>query len=126
MAAPKKSPAPVPAPTFDDLVALIQPEFQSIARRLREIVLEELPAAHEAVWAAGWKIALYNDGGEICGIGPGKEWVHFYLTKGSQIPDPDGLLEGRGKGIRHVKVRSLESLPESGIRQLIREGHRIT
>ena len=112
--------------TFDELVATLDSQYQPIARRLREIIRETLPDATETVWTGGWKIALYSDGGGICGIGPGRQWVQFHLTKGSQLPDPDKLLEGRGKGIRNVKVRSLEAIPVEGIRNLIRESRRIT
>jgi hypothetical protein len=111
--------------TFDDLVAQLPPQAQTIARRLREIVYDELPDAEETVWIKGWRLALYKDVSEVCGIGPVKEYVNFYLTRGIDIPDPDRLLEGKGKGIRHVKVRSLDDMPEEAIRGFIRYGKKL-
>ncbi|MBS1913105.1 MAG: DUF1801 domain-containing protein [Bacteroidetes bacterium] len=111
--------------SFGDLAALMAPPVQPIAWRLREIVFEVLPNAEEAVWASGWKVAMYRDGGDICGIGPGKDYVNFYLRQGAHLPDPDGLLEGTGKGMRHVKVRSLDTIPVTGIKRLIREGKKL-
>jgi hypothetical protein len=34
--------------------------------------------------------------------------VNLQLADGVDLPDPDGLIEGTGKRIRHVKVRSVE------------------
>lgn len=112
--------------TFNDLLSQYDTTVGAIAGRLRQIVYEELPDAEETVWIGGWRLALYKDVSEICGIGPMKQgYCNFYLTRGSEIADPDGLLEGKGKGIRHMKVRSLDAIPENAIRRMIREGKRL-
>lgn len=120
-----KSEPASPKGTFEDLIAMYPPIVQYIASRLRAIVYEELPDAEEAVWTGGWRMSLYKDISEICGIGPVKDYVNFYLTRGVDIPDPDGLMEGKGKGIRHVKVRSPDDIPEESIRNFIREGKKL-
>jgi hypothetical protein len=38
---------------------------------------------------------------------------------GADLPDPEGLLEGGGKLLRHIKVRSLDDLQRPTIRALI-------
>ena len=122
--AKKKAMKPNPSKhgTFDDLIGRHNPHIQAISMRLREVVYEVMPKAEEKVWIGGWRIALYHDGEEaVCGIGPAREYCNFYLTHGAQIPDPDGLLEGTGKGMRHVKVRSFDAIPIAGIKKLIRE-----
>ena len=43
--------------------------------------------------------------------------VGFY--QGSALPDPDGLLQGSGKFMRHVKLRPGTAANASGIRRLI-------
>jgi hypothetical protein len=40
---------------------------------------------------------------------------------GADLPDPEGLLEGGGKLLRHVKIRSLEDLEQPALRNLIEE-----
>jgi hypothetical protein len=37
-----------------------------------------------------------------------QSWVNLQLADGAVLPDPDGLIEGTGKRIRHVKIRSVE------------------
>ncbi len=39
---------------------------------------------------------------------PHKSCVNLQLADGAELPDPDGRIEGTGKRIRHVKVRSVE------------------
>ena len=41
------------------------------------------------------------------------------FAKGSSLPDPDGVIEGTGKNLRHVKVRSVEVAESPAIQRLI-------
>lgn len=36
-------------------------------------------------------------------------YVNLGFFRGSEVDDPDGLLEGTGKRLRHIKIRSLEA-----------------
>jgi hypothetical protein len=110
--------------TFEDLFAEHSADVKAIANRLREIILEVLPGAEEKVYL-GWKIALYNLPNEVCGIQPVNKYCNLYFSKGAQMNDPDELLEGTGKNIRHVKVRSLDDIPADKFKALIREAHRL-
>ena len=45
--------------------------------------------------------------------------VNLQLADGADLPNPDGRIEGTGKRVRHVKVRSVEDArrhPGSGAR----------
>jgi hypothetical protein len=50
------------------------------------------------------------DGWGLGAIAAHAKWVSVVFFRGSELPDPDGLLEGSGKRVRHVKVRSAEQL----------------
>lgn len=47
--------------------------------------------------------------------------VNVHLGKGATLRDPRGLLEGTGKSIRHVKVRTVADARGVGLRELIRQ-----
>jgi len=87
------------------------------------MVFDVLPEAVETVYL-GWRIAIYREPREICGIQPVRGRCNFYLTDGAHLPDPDGLLTGSGKNIRHVKIFEPGAIPQQGLERLIREGHR--
>lgn len=111
--------------TFEELVGGYAPEVRAIARRLRRLVREELPQAEETVYL-GWRSAMYRDGREVCGIQPLRGgYCNLYFMRGAELADPNGLLEGTGKGMRHVKVRALAGLSVGPIQELIRAAHRL-
>lgn len=49
-----------------------------------------------------------------------REHVNLQLADGVDLPDPTGIVEGTGKRIRHVKVRSVEAASSGPVRDLIR------
>ena len=107
--------------TFAQLIGPYSPEVQALATRLRAIIYEVFPKADEKVWATGWKVARYADGEELAAIGPLKNYVNLFFAQGAHLPNPDGLLEGTGKDIRHLKVKTLDSIPVAAIKKLLKE-----
>lgn len=51
----------------------------------------------------------------------GKEHVTFAFMRGAALPDPEKLLEGTGKGVRHVKLRSIADVRKPGVKKLVVE-----
>jgi Domain of unknown function (DU1801) len=47
--------------------------------------------------------------------------VNVQLADGAQLADPEGIVEGTGKRIRHVKCRSLDDVGRPALRRLIDE-----
>ena len=45
--------------------------------------------------------------------------VNVGFFRGALLPDPDGLLEGTGKSMRHVKLRPGQEIDEAAVNQLI-------
>lgn len=109
--------------TFGELIADVGPEVRAIAVALRDLVREVHPDAVEVV-RLGDRAATY-------GIGPRKMvdgyaylmpqagYVNLGFYQGARLPDPDGLLEGSGATMRHVKVRDLVQVRVPGVRDLL-------
>jgi hypothetical protein len=111
--------------TFDELMDIAVPEMRPIAERLREIVVEVDPETVEVV-RLGDRAATYGVGPKKMSEGyayilPHKNWVNLGFYKGADLPDPAGLMEGTGKKLRHVKVRSVEDAERPEISTLIEE-----
>jgi hypothetical protein len=49
----------------------------------------------------------------------GKNHVKCGFHFATWLPDPRGLLEGTGKNIRHVKLRTRADLEQKGLRELV-------
>jgi hypothetical protein len=50
---------------------------------------------------------------------PHTSWVNLQLADGVELANPDGRIEGTGKRIRHVKVRSVEDAAAPWVRAVI-------
>lgn len=111
--------------TFEDVVSEASPEIKEIAYTARALLVEIKPGITEVPWG-NQKIAGYGVGPKkmsehFCYIAPQKNYVNLGFMYGADLPDPEGLLEGSGKLLRHVKIRSLEDLQRPALRKLIEE-----
>lgn len=108
---------------FDDPIASFSPDIQAIARRLTGA------DRHGASCGRGSGLGQARYCGY--GIGPKKMSEHYAYTApqtkhvnlgfyhGAALPDPAGVLEGTGKALPHVKVRSLAETDDEALRQLL-------
>jgi len=51
---------------------------------------------------------------------PHAGWVNLQLADGALLPNAHGLIEGTGKRIRHVKVRSAAAAADPKLRSIVR------
>ena len=111
--------------TFDELLEEASPEMQVIALALKKAILAVHPDAHEVV-RLGDRAATYGVGPKKnteahTYIMPQKKHVNLGFFYGALLPDPEGNMEGTGKKMRHVKVRSLDQAGSPAIRSLIQQ-----
>lgn len=109
-------------PELLEFLANYNPEVRAIALKLRELVLEIVPEAIEQVDRPGKLIGYgfkptYKD--TICVIMPLIAAVNLGFPRGTELPDPGGLLVGTGKRARHVKITALEEIDLPRLRALI-------
>jgi hypothetical protein len=90
-----------------------------IAKGLRRLMKKTVAEVKESVNA--WKIPTFESNGPMCFFMLGKNHVSFGFLRGTALPDPEGLLEGTGKSLRHVKLRALEDLKRPELKRLIGE-----
>ena len=98
-------------------------ELGAIERALRATIRGEFPAAVEQVDFGNRLIAFGRSmkmRGLLFAIIAHKTWVNLQLADGAELPDPDGMIEGTGKRIRHVKVRSVADATSPAVVRMIR------
>lgn len=108
---------------FEVVMAQFDPLVQELGRAARALIFDVLPQTVEVVWTQQ-RIIGYGTGPKkmsehFCWIGPAKKHIALGFYYGAELPDPDGLLEGTGKLLRHVKIRTLDDLKRPGVRQLM-------
>lgn len=106
------------------------PAVRTLALRLRTIVVGELAPCHEYIfWMRSKVVLLYGSSDRviddnICSIGVFARHVDLSFKRGADLDDPGGILEGTGKGMRHIKVKVLADLAHPAIRSLLRQSRR--
>jgi Domain of unknown function (DU1801) len=98
--------------------------IKNLALAARELILEEAPEASEFVYEV-YTIADHftftgRPGDAFVFTTTHAKWVNLGFNFGSLLPDPDGLLRGDGKLIRHVRIAQAADLDAPGVRELIR------
>ena len=109
--------------TFDELLADVEPGLAAIARRLQAIIRSVDKSTVETV-RLGDNAATYGVGPKKMTDGyayimPKRGYVNLGFYQGAMLADPQRLLEGTGKGLRHVKIRSLADANRPPVRALI-------
>jgi hypothetical protein len=110
--------------SFDDLLAITSESLRPVMMRLRDIILEIKPDTSDVV-RLGDRAATYGLGPRKMIEGfvylmPFKGWVNLGFYRGVDLPDPEGKLEGTGKKLRHIKIRSVEECEQPWIRELVK------
>jgi hypothetical protein len=110
------------AAAFDRHLDATAPAMADIARALRLTVLAGFPGAVET-FDRGDGLLAFGTGKSMrdfsFAIIPHKAHVNLQLADGVELPNPDGRIEGTGKRVRHVKVRSVEDADARWVRDAI-------
>ena len=90
----------------------------------RALILDVFPRAVEVVWAqqrtAGYGTGPKKMTDQFCWLAPFAKHVVFGFYYATELPDPDGILQGTGRLMRHVKIRRPEDLDRPALRELVR------
>jgi len=97
--------------------------LEDVAKAVRALVKKTAPASEEYV--NPWKIPSFDSNGPMCCFMVGKQHVTFAFMRGAALPDPQKLLEGKGKGVRHVKLRTVADVKRPGVKKLIAEAAKL-
>lgn len=96
---------------------------RSIARVLDRAIRA---AAKPVEGKVAWGNATYRYRGEdLFALGECRDRVNLYIGNGAAIKDADGVLEGTGKVMRHVKVRDVTQASAPSVRRVLRESVRL-
>jgi hypothetical protein len=115
------------------LVKFLKPydhEIQSLALKLRALVLEEMAPCHENIYDAYSAVAIgygfsdrLRDG--VFHVAIYSKHVNLGFNEGATLDDPLGILEGSGKQIRHIPIRTPADLARPEIRTYIRRARQV-
>jgi hypothetical protein len=93
------------------------PALRSVFLEVHKLVRETLPDVEFTIdlkdGTIGYGAHQYGaDGWGIGAVTCHSRWVTLAFMRGARLRDPAKILEGTGKSVRHVKIRSRDQLAE--------------
>ena len=111
------------ADAIEMFLAGYSPNVQAISTDLRAMTRRAMPQAREVLYARHNHFAyLLSESmrDSICYICPMKDYVRLGFMFGTHLADPEHLLVGEGKRLRHVKVRTIEEARRPALERLVK------
>ncbi|MEP7256250.1 MAG: hypothetical protein ABI666_10785 [Ferruginibacter sp.] len=115
-----------------DLLKFLIPfneDITDLAFWLRGFVWNLYPNCNELIYdnynavAFGWS-PTDKLGDTFCSIAVfNNKYVHFGFYRGSQIADPEKMLEGKGNQYRYIKIEAKNDFPQKYIKQLLKAAY---
>ncbi|MEV4513433.1 DUF1801 domain-containing protein [Dactylosporangium sp. NPDC049525] len=96
----------------------LSPNHRDIVLVLRELVTEVAPTTSEVIsrGSLAWK------GNQILAIiSQSRTHLTLAFARGAEFTDEHGLLDGIGKNTRHIKIKSLETIPRAAVRDYLQQ-----
>jgi hypothetical protein len=110
---------PDPDEWFDEAPANQRP----IVNALRKLIKSSVPGVVEEI---KWSRPIYSTtNGMFCYLHRTKNHVTLGFHEGTSLKDPKNLLEGTGKGMRHVKITSAADIDQSALRQFVKQAAKL-
>lgn len=109
--------------SFKDAVVGFDPDIQSMATALRELIAKTMPGVTEVPWVKqkiiGYGVGPKKMSEHFCYIAPFKKHVNLGFFYGADLDDPQSLLEGSGKLLRHIKVKTPSQINDPALITLV-------
>ena len=109
---------------LDRFLDAYTPEIAQLARKALAKLRKRLPHAIEMVYD--------NYNALACGFGPDErvsnvifsialypKHINFFFLQGAKLPDPDGLLQGEGSTVRHIRLEDETTLDRPDVKAMM-------
>lgn len=92
----------------DTYIDGLKGDVKARVEELRALIFDAVPNVEEVF---KWSRPCYSLENRFCYLQACAKHVNIGFDRGVELDDSDGLLEGTGKGMRHVKVPLTGSVP---------------
>jgi hypothetical protein len=93
----------------------LRPTLQAARRTIKQIA----PKATETAWRT-WPIRYRQGDLDVIAVGNYPRWISVFFFRGGALEDPDGVLEGTGKFVRHIKLREPKDAARPALKRMLR------
>ena len=108
---------------FDDALAGSDGRVRDLAAGMRALILSVVPDVVEVAGlrqrVIGYGVGPKKMSEHFCCVAVHKDHVNLGFNYGAELSDPEGLLQGPGKLMRHTQVKEPEDLSHPALRRLL-------
>lgn len=108
-----------------DFYNQFSPDVSALAQRLHDVATSVMPSDINQWVEQGHKLVVFgrekNMKNQVIYIKPLKDSVNLGFFYGTSLRDPDRLLKGTGKSLRHIKFKKSTEINHGAIRYLVTE-----
>ncbi len=102
----------------NDLIDNATNEQQAILTTLRTLIETAVPNAVEQV---KWSRPVYATAKDFCYLQANKKYISLGFFNFEKIDDPQNLLAGTGKQMRHIKIANPEEIKTDMLTKMLRQ-----
>ena len=105
--------------TVDEFVQTrVLPELRPVVEKLRAIMRKCAPRVDEII---SYGIPVYRGNKGLAVISPTKKDITLAFSRGAEMEDKYGLLQGVGHVSKHIKFKTVEEIKEPALRYYIKQ-----
>jgi len=102
----------------NDYITKAPAEQTEILEKLRDLILETVPESEELF---KWGQPVYATQKNFAYLKSTKKHVNLGFFNFDKIDDTQNLLEGKGKSMRHIKIRNLDNFDLGTFKEMIKQ-----
>lgn len=112
-------------PDFQHFLELKSQEMIDLFHTLRKFILEVNPDCNELFYHTHALVDTFTLseklGDAYCSIVIYSQHMSISFNQGAHLPDPEGLLQGTGRSIRHVRIDQIADLQQIAVKHLVED-----
>lgn len=114
------------AAELDAMIARQPPEMRKLAKSVLAKLRPRFPGAIEMVYDKTNTLVIgfcpdERASNVITSMAVYRRWINLYFFEGDAMSDPQGLLQGSGAMVRHIRITSADELDRPAVKALIVE-----
>lgn len=122
----KTNRVPPPLPEYIEFLAPFDSRITALALATRRLVLEQAPLASELIYDAYNAVATgfgFTGRPSECfiHIAVYAKWVNLGFHRGAELDDPQRLLQGTGRLVRHIRIADPADLENPATRAFVKQ-----
>ena len=112
------------AAELDRIIAKRSPEMAKLTTAVLAKLRRRFPGAVEMVYDKKNSLVIgfvpdERASNVINSIAVYTKWINLYFFEGDSLPDPEGLLQGTGTMVRHIRLNSAADLDRPAVKALM-------